>query len=619
MSTFAAAAQAAPSGGAALDQVAIATGAATLLTAAMLVLAVGHRTGRVRWIGRLAGFGERMTGLPGWAIVPSVIVGISLLVALFGMYWDISLHIDRGRDEGPLANPAHYFILAGLFGVLFAAVAACALPLQRTGASAVRIAPGWYAPVGGVLLFFCAAFALTGFPLDDVWHRLFGQDVTLWGPTHLMLIGGASLAVIATLVLQTEAHAARPPGPRNAVQRRMQWLRTGLLAGGLLLALSTFQAEFDFGVPQFRLLFQPLLLMLAAGVGLVVARIHMGRGGALLAVGSFVVIRGLLALTIGPVLGQSTPYFPLYLAEALLVEAAAWRLGTDRPLRLGAVSGVLIGTVGLAAEWGWSHVFMPIPWPSELMPEAFAVGLVVAIAAGILGGWIGAAVTPSVSTPRHAGRAAAVAFAALLAAIAVTLPMDRTTDLRATVQLTDVTPAPERTVQATVRLDPPAAADDALWFTSTSWQGGGSVIEPLEEVSPGVWRTTAPIPVHGTWKSQLRLHDGRSLLGVPVYLPADPAIPAPAVAADARFERPFQADKELLQREQKDGVAGWLTLVAYLVVLAIALTMAAGLGWGLARLGARATGIDADGGGRFDRRSSGGPAAPPAPTPAATT
>ena len=44
---------------------------------------------------------------------------------------------------------------------------------------------------GGVLICACGAFALLGFPLDDLWHRLFGQDVTLWGPTHLMLIGGA--------------------------------------------------------------------------------------------------------------------------------------------------------------------------------------------------------------------------------------------------------------------------------------------------------------------------------------------------------------------------------------------------------------------------------------------
>ena len=65
----------------------------------------------------------------------------------------------------------------------------------------MRIADGWYAPVGGLLMAACGAFALTGFPLDDVWHRLFGQDVTLWGPTHLMLIGGAGMSLIGMAVL----------------------------------------------------------------------------------------------------------------------------------------------------------------------------------------------------------------------------------------------------------------------------------------------------------------------------------------------------------------------------------------------------------------------------------
>ena len=107
------------------------------------------------------------------------------------MYWDISLHIDVGRDPGPLANPAHYLILAGLFGIFSAGYFAICLPKERPGPAAVRIAGDWYAPVGGVLIAACGAFALIGFPLDDIWHRLFGQDVTLWGPTHLMLIGGA--------------------------------------------------------------------------------------------------------------------------------------------------------------------------------------------------------------------------------------------------------------------------------------------------------------------------------------------------------------------------------------------------------------------------------------------
>ena len=50
------------------------------------------------------------------------LVLVPLLTAVLGMYWDISLHIDVGRDPGPLANPAHYFILFGLMGVMAAGV-----------------------------------------------------------------------------------------------------------------------------------------------------------------------------------------------------------------------------------------------------------------------------------------------------------------------------------------------------------------------------------------------------------------------------------------------------------------------------------------------------------------
>ena len=50
------------------------------------------------------------------------------------------------------------------------------------------------------------------------------------------------------------------------------------MAGGLLIGLSTFQAEFDFGVPQFDFLFQPMLIALAASIGLVSARLWGGAG-----------------------------------------------------------------------------------------------------------------------------------------------------------------------------------------------------------------------------------------------------------------------------------------------------------------------------------------------------
>ena len=59
------------------------------------------------------------------------------------------------------------------------------------------------------------------------------------------------------------------------------------------------------------------------------------------------------------------------------------------------------------------------------------------------------------------------------------------------------------------------------------------------------------MPVHGDWKTLVRLHDGRSLTAVPIYLPADPAIPAPGVPAQPHFDRTFVSDHRILQREAK--------------------------------------------------------------------
>jgi hypothetical protein len=575
-----------PAGGAAVGQIVIATTGALVVTALLLWLGMGHRSGKVPWLGRFAAFAERVSGLPGWAALPSGIATVSLITAVFGMYWDISLHIDVGRDPGPLANPAHYFILAGLFGIFSAGFIAMVLPLERPSATAVKISRDWHAPLGGVLVCACGAFALTGFPLDDMWHRLFGQDVTLWGPTHLMLIGGASMTLVGLAVLLVEARRANAEaGQTNREQYWAVKARAVALTGGFMLGLSTFQAEFDFGVPQFRFVFQPMLIMVAAGVGLVSIRLWSGKGSALGAVGFFLAIRGLLSLAIGPVLGETTPHLPLYVAEALVVEAIALRVSTDRPLAFGLWSGLGIGTVGLAAEWGWSHVWMPLPWPSELIPEAIILGLICAMAASLVGAWIGSRLSTKPVPGTRAMRVGAVAGAAAIAAsvgFALYKPAD--SGVTAKVALTNVRSGPDRTVNADVRLRPSDAADDAEWLTATAWQGDGLVVNRLERVGEGHYRTTEPIPVNHDWKALIRLHHGNSLTAVPVYLPTDTAIPAKGVPARDSFTRTFVADHEILQREQKSAAPA-LTGIAYGVVLVIALSLLALLAWGLHRLG----------------------------------
>jgi hypothetical protein len=448
----------------------------------------------------------------------------------------------------------------------------------------VRINRGWYAPLGGVLMVATSGFALLGFPLDDFWHRLFGQDVTLWGPTHLMLIGGAALTLVGMAVLMVEGSRARPQTDRQHTNRGAGFLRRASLMGGLLIGLSTFQAEFDFGVPQFQMIFQPVLIAFAAGMGLVCARVWIGRGGALGAVAFFLLLRGAISFFVGPVFGETTPALALYLAEAGCVELAALWFAR-RPLALGVASGIGIGTFGFAAEYGWTNLVYTLPWNTHLLPDGPILATIAGVAGGLAGGLMGAALRGELPSPRVARiavTASLLAIAGLLAnGLAETVPKD----YRADVRLTEVRGAPDREVSALVRIDPPSAAADAKWLNITSWQGGGLVVNLLKETSDGAYRTTEPIPVYGDWKATLRLQTGRSVLGLPIYFPADPAIPAPGVAAPAQFERSFIDDKQLLQREVKDDVPGWLTTLAPLVVLVIALSLIAALSVGLARIG----------------------------------
>ena len=577
-----------PAGGAAIAEIVIATLGAGLLTATLLILGFGHRSGRITVLARLGAFSERVSGLPAWAALPTSVATVSLLTAVFGMYWDIALHIGVGRDEGPLANPAHYFILAGLFGIFSAGFLAMVMPKEKPGPTAVKLGKDWYAPLGGILICACGAFALTGFPLDDMWHRIFGQDVTLWGPTHLMLIGGASMTLVGIAVLIVEARRAKVAAGKRVASWSL--VVNGIAGtGGFMLGLSTFQAEFDFGVPQFRFVFQPMLIMLAAGVGLVAIRSYAGRGAAIGAVLFFIGVRGFLAVSIGPVLGETMPHFPLYLVEALIVEAVALKVsGRERPLAFALWCGAGIGTIGLAAEWAWSHAWMPLPWPAELLPEAALMGFAMAMGASLIGAWIGYRLSHA-PQPRHTGlRTGAVLGAAAIAVlVAAALHKPADTGVRASVQLAEVSPAPQREVSARVTLEPRSAADDAEWLTVTAWQGDGLIVDRLRRVVAGVYETTQPIPVHGNWKSLVRLHRGNSLTAAPIFLPRDVAIPADEVPAPARFERAFVADHEILQREQKPAPAA-LAVIGYGTVISIALSLLALLAGGLHRLGGRA-------------------------------
>jgi hypothetical protein len=563
-----------PAGGAALHEILWASGVGLIIFIVLGLFGAAHRAGRTKLLTNVGHFATRVSGLPPWAALPSAFAGGALLLAVFGFYWDVATHIDNGRDPGPFANPSHYFIIFGLLGIAIAGYLGALLGAGDDSKVAVKIRDGWKVPLGCILLMVCGSIALAGFPLDDMWHRLFGQDVTLWGPTHIQMVGGAALSTLALWVLIVEGKRAmaaedRSRGPVAFIEVT--------IAGAFLIGLSALQAEFDYSVPQFRLLFQPVMFAMAASIALVVARTRLGRGGALKAVAFFLLVRGVLSLIVGPVFGHTTLHFPLYIAEALLVELVALKVDPKRYATFGAIAGTAIGTIGMAAEWGWSQVWMTMSWTPALFPE-----IVLAVVAGVAGGVLGSLIARSLDAPKDVVRMPAfVGLAtgiALVACLVYPLPIT-TVDGRATVTL-DTPDAPESA--ATITLDPPDIAEGAEWLNVTAWQGGGSVIAPLERTGPGEYRS-ASFPIHGEWKALIRMHTGPAITAVPLYLPADPVIGAEEVPATKTFTRAFVPDKEILLREAKD-TPQWMSAAGNAALALIVIVWITALAWGLRRL-----------------------------------
>jgi hypothetical protein len=575
--------------GAGLNQVLGLSIAAMVITAAMLWVGHAHRSHRISWLGGFADWVGGKFHRPAWVALPVLVYTTSIICALFGFIWDVSWHIGNGRDPGPLANPAHYFIIIGLFGVFLAGMVAVVLPFDQPGPAPARITRNWHAPVGGVLMAGCGLYAMIGFPLDDIWHRIFGQDVTLWGPTHLMMIGGAGLSLFAVLMLEYEGGRALPDAP--AERPFVKFLRY-LSCGGLLIGLSVYQIEYDFGVEQFRLVLQPLMIAVVASLGLVVARMTLGRGAAIIAALFALALRGGVSLIVGPILGAPTNWFPLYLGPALVVELVALTPLFKRPMGFGAVGGLGVGTVGLWLEALWIGSVYHYPWPTGMWGEALAMAVPAAVLAGLCGALMGMVLTGQCLPSRAIGiSVVAATVVAIGGAVANGLHIVVPEQNTAAITLTDLPCEPgKRMVSADVQLTPTnMVGNQPDWVTILSWQGRmannrGLVIDRLERVGPGHYRSTLPVPVWGSWKTLMRVQDGYTMTAVPIYEPADDAIPAAEVPALSQTTRPFVHEITILQRERDQNAPGWLFTAGSILVLMLTLLVVAGLTWGAGRI-----------------------------------
>jgi len=218
-----------------------------------------------------------------------------------------------------------------------------------------------------------------------------------------------------------------------------------------------------------------------------------------------------VSLVVGLLFGEVMPALPLYVPEALCVEIAALVFARRTALFTGAASGALLGTLGFAGEWGWTHLVYRLPWHVDLLPEGLILAVVGGVAGGIAGSLLAGGLRGELPAPRVARIAALGATLALAAGLVVGL---HTSDpnARATLALRTA----HGTTSGTVTITPPSLAHDAEWVNLTAWQGNDKLrVAALEEIRPGVFRLPAGIPAHGGWKSLVRVHKGAAVVAAP--------------------------------------------------------------------------------------------------------
>ena len=325
-------------------------------------------------------------------VLPILLVGA--LSGLLGVYWDIAWHIDIGRDT--FFTPPHNFIYGAMLITMLLGIwglvrdrrgSALHLPVGRA-----RLHPGLLiVTVGSALELFFA-------PADELWHRLFGADVTLWAPMHLVGLLGLTMLTLGGLVTVWVERRLAHDERRHRFFGRLALLFGAILLGWFMLML----AEFEFNVPAFPMLWHPLLLIGLPSFALaLMARLRpvpwAATWSALLFTGLRLALAGLLFTTSQAGLaGLTRPMIPLLIGGAVVADLLVGRGRRTSPL----LTGLAVGVVLLLSNWPLALVGAA-NWHAGALAWGIPFGLLLSVVAT----WLGLAVADALE-PRAAQRPA---------------------------------------------------------------------------------------------------------------------------------------------------------------------------------------------------------------------
>src|SRR5713101_2886405 len=162
---------------------------------------------------------------------------LGAIIFLEGTSWDIQWHSLIGRDRTLI--PPHIMMLSGvalsgISGLLSVLIESWWARRNKIIAQySVGFAEIFSGPLGAYIVGYTALTAAVAFPLDAYWHALYGIDVAIWAPFHVMFVASMGIVALgAAYMLISAAHLAARIGAAGSGTRRAATL-------GAVLALAT--------------------------------------------------------------------------------------------------------------------------------------------------------------------------------------------------------------------------------------------------------------------------------------------------------------------------------------------------------------------------------------------
>src|SRR5438093_6538582 len=185
-----------------------------------------------------------------WRLVLGLMALLGAIIFLEGTSWVIQWHSYIGRDRTLI--PPHIMMLSGvalsgISGLLTVLIESWWARRNTIIAQySVGFAEIFSGPLGAYIVGFTALTAAVAFPLDGYWHALYGIDVAIWAPFHVMFVASMGIVALgAAYMLVSAARLAERAGAVNAKRAAYVGVTVALATMLSNLTILLFDAMFD--------------------------------------------------------------------------------------------------------------------------------------------------------------------------------------------------------------------------------------------------------------------------------------------------------------------------------------------------------------------------------------